>query len=288
MASATTTTPTTADLATTRSGSGAFGQLKTLVTRHRQLTWEMAKREITERYTGQLFGVFWAVAHPLVLILVYLFVFGMVFRVRTESMPGMTLDYTAFLLAGLIPWLAVQESMAKAAMVIVNHANLVKQVVFPLEVLPAKAVIATIITESVFLALLTIYILVRYQSLPATYLLLPVLLVLQMLAMMGLSYVLSGIGAYLRDTKDIIQVLVVVGVYLLPIFYLPSSVPSQFRVLMYLNPFSYMVWCFQDALYFGRFEHPWAWPVFAVLSLGMFFTGFAVFSRVRVMFGNVL
>jgi lipopolysaccharide transport system permease protein len=267
---------------------GAFVQLKMLLTRHRQLTWEMAKREITERYTGQIFGAFWAIAHPLVLILVYLYVFGVVFRVRTEGMGGMTLDYTTYLLAGLIPWLGVQEAMAKSAMVIVNHSNLVKQVVFPLEVLPAKAVIATMITETVFLALLTIYILVRYHWLPGTYLLLPLLLVLQTLAMMGISYVLSGVGAYLRDTKDIIQVLVVVGVYLLPIFYLPASVPAQFRALMYLNPFSYMIWCFQDALYFGRFEHPWAWPVFAALSLATFFVGFSIFNRVRVMFGNVL
>jgi lipopolysaccharide transport system permease protein len=270
------------------SRTGAFVQLKALVTRHRQLTWEMARREISERYTGQVFGVFWAVAHPLVLIVVYLYVFGAVFRTRTDSAPGMTLDYTTYLLSGLIPWLGVQESMAKSSTVIVNHANLVKQVVFPLEVLPAKTVIATLITELVFLVLLTVYLLVRYQALPATYALVPALLVLQMLAMTGVSYVLSGIGAYLRDTKDIIQVLVVVGVYLLPIFYLPSAVPSQFRVLLYLNPFSYMVWCFQDALYFGRFEHPWAWPIFAALSLGMFFLGFAVFSRVRVMFGNVL
>lgn len=268
--------------------SNAIGEVVALFTRHRQLTWEMAKREITERYTGQLFGALWAVAHPVIQIAVYMFVFGVVFQVKIGGTAAMPLDYSAYLLAGLIPWLAVQEAMAKASTVIIGNANLVKQVVFPVEVLPAKGVIATLLTEVVFLLLLTLYLLVRYGSLPAIYLLLPALVIVQGVAMMGLSYLLSSVGVYLRDTKDVVQVLLVVGVYLIPAFYLPTAVPTAFRFLLYLNPFSYMVWCFQDVLYFGRFEHPAAWPVFLVLSVAMFTFGYSMFRRLRVMFGNVL
>ena len=266
----------------------AFREVVTLLTRHRQLTWEMAKREITERYTGQLFGVFWAVGHPLTLMLVYAYIFGVVFQVKITGTAGLPLDYTAYLLAGLIPWLSFQESMAKATTVIVSHANLVKQVVFPLEVLPAKGVIATVITEVLFLSLFCGYVLIRHHYIPLIYGLLPLLIVVQAIAMMGVSYALSAVGVYLRDTKDFVQVFLVTGVYLMPTFYLPAFVPAQLRALLYLNPFSYMVWCFQDVLYFGRFEHPWAWPVFVGLSLGTFAGGFLAFRRLRVMFGNVL
>ena len=266
----------------------AFRELLLLFTRHRQLTWEMAKREITERYTGQIFGAVWAVGHPLVQMAVFVFVFSVILKVRIGGTREMPLDYTAYLLAGLIPWLACQEAMAKATTVIISNANLVKQVVFPVEVLPAKGVIATVLTEVVFLALFTIYLLVRYQFLPPTYVLLPVLVAVQALGMMGLSYLLSAVGVYLRDTKDLVQVFLVIGVYLVPALYLPSSVPAEFRLLLYLNPFSYMVWCFQDVLYFGRFAHPWAWPVFFGLSLSVFTLGFLSFRRLRVMFGNVL
>jgi lipopolysaccharide transport system permease protein len=283
------TTDARAERAPTGSGLGqAFREVFALLSRHRQLTWEMAKREIAERYTGQLFGAFWAIGHPLVLMLVYVFVFAFVFKVRIGGTALMPLDYPAYLLAGLIPWMSVQESMSKASTVIVGNANLVKQVVFPIEVLPAKGVIATVLTELVFLTLLIIYVLIQQRTLPATYLLIPVLLFLQVIAMMGISYVLSAVGVYLRDTKDIIQVLTVVGVYLMPVFYLPEFVPPGFRGLLLLNPFSYMVWCFQDALYYGRFEHPWAWPVFAALSFGSLLLGYTVFRRLRPMFGNVL
>ncbi len=259
-----------------------------LARRHRQLTWEMAKREILERYTGQLFGVLWAIAHPLVLMGVYLFIFAVVFRVRMGGTRELPLDYAAYLFAGTIPWLAFQESMAKSTTVIISNANLVKQVVFPLEVLPAKGVIATVITQLVFFGVLLAYLLARYQTLSPLIALLPVLILVQAVAMMGVSYILSSVGVYLRDTKDLVQVFVVVGVYLMPTFYLPTAVPEQLRVLLYLNPFSYMIWCYQDVLYFGRFEHPWAWPVFAALSLSVFAAGYATFRRLRTMFGNVL
>jgi lipopolysaccharide transport system permease protein len=65
-------------------------------------------------------------------------------------------------------------------------------------------------------------------------------------------------------------------------------VPSILRPLLYINPFSYMVWCYQDALYFGRFEHWWAWPIFAGLSLAIFYVGYRVFRKLKVMFGDVL
>ena len=65
---------------------------------------------------------------------------------------------------------------------------------------------------------------------------------------------------YFRDVKDFVQVFCIAGMYLMPVVYLPKMVPGVFRPLLNLNPFSYMVWCYQDACYFGRFEHPWAWP----------------------------
>jgi lipopolysaccharide transport system permease protein len=266
----------------------AFRELVTLLTRHRHLMLEMAKREITDRYSGQFFGAFWAVGHPLTLILVYIFIFNIVFKVKIGGTADMPLDYTVYLLSGLIPWLAFQESMSKASAVVVGNANLVKQVVFPIEALPVKGVIASLVTESIFFVLLIIYVAVSQRLLLWTYLLLPALIVVQALAMIGISYLLSAIGVYFRDTKDFVQVFSLVGVYLMPTFYLPEFVPALFRGLLYVNPFSYLIWCYQDALYYGRFEHGWAWPVFVVLSLSIFVLGYRLFRRLKSMFANVL
>lgn len=266
----------------------AFREIILLLTRHRQLSIEMAKREITDRYAGQIFGIFWAIWHPLVLMLVYAFIFGAVFKVKIGGTPGMPLDYTTYLLSGLIPWLAFVESMNKATGSIIGNANLVKQFVFPIEILPVKGVFATLITQIIFFTLLIVYVLVAQHTLQLTYLLLPLLVLLQVLAMIGVSYIMSAVAVYLRDTKDFVQVFSIIGVYLIPAFYLPEFVPRLFLPALYLNPFSYLIWCYQDVLYFGRFAHPLAWIVFPILSLGIFIIGYRIFRKLKIMFGNVL
>lgn len=266
----------------------AFGELTALLTRQRRLTFELAKREVSEKYTGQLFGTLWTLGHPLALMLVYVFVFGFVFKARVGDSLDMPLNYTSYLLAGLIPWLAFQESMSKSSTVVIANANLVKQVIFPIEILPVKGVLATLATQTIFLALLIAYNLATYHKLSWTYLLLPLLFLVQTLAMIGTSYLLASIGVFFRDVKDIVQVFCSVSFFLLPMLYLPESIPRAVRPILYMNPFSYMIWCYQDLLYFGRFVHPWAWAAFVGMSLFIFVLGYRVFRKLKVMFGNVL
>lgn len=266
----------------------ALRELIALLTRYRKLTVEMAKREITDRYLGQVFGILWALGHPLILVGVYIFIFAYVFRVKIGGTQDLPLDYTTYLLTGLIPWLSFQESMAKNSVVILNYANLVKQVVFPIEVLPVKGVLASLVTQLILLALLLLYILVTQRFMPLTCLLLPVLLLCQAMAMIGVSYILAAVGTYFRDVKEFVQVFNTVGIYLVPVVYLPEFVPELCRPLLYINPFSYLIWCYQDALYFGRFEHLWAWPILVFLSVGTFVIGYRLFRKLKVMFGNVL
>ncbi len=272
----------------TKSNLQAFRELISLLTRHRQLTLALAKREIGERYSGQFFGTFWTIGHSLTLMFVYIFVFGWVFKTQIGGTADLPLDYTTYLLAGLIPWLAFQESMAKAGTVIVANANIVKQVIFPIEVLPVKGVVATLVTEGIFFALLAAYTLITHHALLWTYLLLPVLFVVQALAMIGVSYLLAAVGAYFRDVKDFVQDFSTVAFFIMPMLYVPESVPAAVRGILYVNPFSYMVWSYQDILYFGYLRHPYAWVVFIGLSLFVFVFGYRVFRRLKTMFGNVL
>ncbi len=271
-----------------RSHFQAFRELVCLLTKHRQLTIEMSKREITDRYLGQILGTLWVVGHPLALMGVYIFIFVFVFKIKVGGTREMPLDFTTYLLSGLIPWMSFQESMGKGSTVITSNSSLVKQVIFPIEILPVKVVIASLITMVVSLFLLVVYVLIKHHSLPWTYILIPLLMFLQTLAMIGVSYVLSSVGVFLRDIKDFVQVFCLMGFYLMPIFYLPQSVPGLFRPILYINPFSYLVWCYQDALYYGRFEHWWAWIIFPVSSVLMFCGGYRVFRKLKVILGNVI
>ena len=265
---------------------GALREAGYLLTRHRELTFEMARREVSERYAGEALGILWAVGHPIFLTGLYVFVFAVVFKTRLGV--EMPLDYTAYILSGLIPWMAFQDSMNRSCMAITANASLVKQVVFPLEVLPAKGVIASLLPQLLSTTILIAYVLITNKALPATYSLLPALMFVQILAMLGVSYLLSAVSAYLRDTKDFVQLFCTAGIYLAPVLYLPQWTPRLFKPLLYLNPFSYPVWCYQDALYFGRFEHPWAWVANCVLSIAAFVSGYRVFRSLKAGFGNTL
>jgi lipopolysaccharide transport system permease protein len=215
----------------------------------------MARRETSERYAAHVLGAAWSVAHPLILMSVYVFIFGFVFKARVDA--GMPLDYMVYIL-------------------------------FPIEVLPAKTVLATLLPQVVQIVMLMVYVVVRHGQLPATYALAPVLIVLQTLAILGIGYALSSVAVYFRDLKDIVQVFTMVGIYLMPVFYLPNMVPAMARPLLYLNPFSYVIWAYQDALYFGRIAHPVAWVVLAAGSVLSLYIGSRIFASLKPHFGNVL
>jgi lipopolysaccharide transport system permease protein len=248
---------------------------------HRELAVELARREVRDRYVGQAFGSFWAVGHPLFIIALYVFIFAYVFKVRVGGTAQMPLDYTTYLLAGLIPWIAMQESMSKSCVAITSNTSLVKQVVFPLEILPFKGVLSSMLPLTVGFGALLVYVAATHGALPWSYALLPIVIALQLIWMLGIGYLFACIGVFLRDLKDFVQLFGAVGIYLMPAFYLPDMVPGPFRPILYANPFSYMTWCYQDVVYFGRIEHPWAWPVFALISIGTFVLGARLFARLK-------
>lgn len=262
--------------------------LRELFTTRRQLILELTRREIVDRHAGQLLGATWALFQPLLVVGVYLFVFAYIFKGRVSGGSAASFDYPVFLLAGLIPWLGFQESMARASEVIVSNANLVKQVVFPIEILPVRAALSAFFTQSVLLTGLLAYVLVRAGSIPWTYALLPVFLALQLLTLVGLNYFLAAFGVFFRDTRELVQAFAVMGFYFLPTIYSPDSAPSWLLTLLAVNPFSHFVWCAQDMLFFGAIRHPGSWLVILGLSLTVLLSGFRFFRRAAAVFGNLL
>ena len=249
---------------------------------------EMSRRELTEQYAGQVLGPLWAIGHPLFQTCLFLFVFAYVLKTKIGGTYDLPLDYTTYLLAGLLPWLGFQQLMTRTCVALTANSALVKQVVFPVEVLALKSVFPSLVPLLIGCCLLFGYVLTTHGLPPGTYLLLPVLLAMQVMAMIGIGFALAAVGAFLRDLKDLIQMFLTAGIYVSPIFYLPNWVPAPFRPILYVNPLSYVVWSYQDALYFGRFEHGFAWIVFAVGSVASLAGGWYLFRRLRPFFGGVL
>lgn len=265
--------------------------LLALIHRHRSLLWELLKREIGERYAGSAFGWLWVVAHQLFLVALYAVVFAYIFPSRIDISQSMPRDYVTYILAGLVPWLAVSETLSRSSGVFTGNANLVKQVVFPIDLLPVRTAMAAMTSQLVALVLLLGWMLVRGGTLPTTVLLLPILLALQLMMLTGLSLLIGSLSVYLRDTKEFVQLFTAAGLFLVPVLYLPEWLDRVWpgvRFALYANPFSYLIWCWQDCLYFGRFEHPAAWVVLAALAFISLSIGRLVFNRLRVGFGEHL
>ena len=267
--------------------SAPFRQLLSLLTTHRQLTWEVTKRELTARYSGQLFGAFWVFVHPLFLIGLYVFVFAVVLDLKIGA-GGRGDHLTVYILAGLVPWMACQESMVRACSALVGNASLVKQIVFPVEVLPLTTCMPAAVNQAIASALGLVCLLTAGHLPPATLALVPLLWCAQLLGMLGISYGLAILTVFVRDTKDVVQLFAVAGVYLVPVFYEPDWVPAPFRPMLAVNPFSHMVWCYQDAIYFGRLAHPVSWVVFPAFCLTAFVAGSSLFRSLKPMSGSLL
>jgi lipopolysaccharide transport system permease protein len=257
-----------------------------LCKRNKFLIWEMAKRDILDRYAGQFFGLFWTFANPLILIFIYVFVFYGVLHLGANTKGPE--NYTLALLSGLIPWLGFSETLIKSCYVIVVNTNLVKQVVFPIEILPIKQVLATIFTQLVLFLGLMIYIVLSGQRVYSTIFLLPLLILLQGFAMLGVSYLLSAMTVFFRDTKDIVSVFVTAVFFVSPIIVQIENVPAKFQWIYTVNPFTYMILCYRDILSFGALNHIIAWIIFPVLSILILIFGYRFFAKFKHMFSDTL
>lgn len=258
-----------------------------LVRRHLRLLLVLSGREVTDRFAGSALGAVWALAHPLFLMGLFVCVFTFIFGMRFAN-AHTGLNYSIFLIAGYLPWMAFQDISVKSCAAVTGNANLVKQVVFPLEVLPLKGVLASLVPVFIGLMFLMTYTVLVAGSLPDTYLLLPLVIAIQVLGLFGIAFLLSALATFVRDLKEIMTLHAVAGLYLLPILYVPTSGPTWVHKVLLLNPLSHPIWMFQDVLFFGEIAHPWSWAITTLGAIGLFVVGYGLFRKLKVYFGNVL
>ncbi|UGV25849.1 hypothetical protein E0H22_09215 [Rhodopseudomonas boonkerdii] len=271
-----------------RGNAAALTEVIGMMRRHPALIWEMTVRELRDRYSGNSLGLAWAVGAPLAIFAANVLAFLFIFRVRMNAQDDGA-AYAVFVLSGMAVWVALSEVLSRAPVAIVQSSNLVKQIVFPSEILPFKIVLAGLPTLAVCGSIVIILsIATGHATLLGLFVLLPICVVFFLVMLTGLAYVLSGIGVFLRDVKDVVGLLLSVGMFLHPILYPPASVPVWLDRLFYFSPFSYLIWCFRDALYEGAITRPVAWIVCPILGIVFLLLGWRVFRSLRPTFGNAL
>lgn len=205
--------------------------------RQRQLLWRLSEREVIGRYRGSLLGWGWSFLNPLLMLAVYSFVFSQVFRSRWEQGDGHgTLVFAINLFAGLMVFNLFAECANKAPTLILENSNYVTKVVFPLEILAGVTVAAAAFHAFTSVIILAIFQLLGQGSIPLTTLWLPLVWLPLLLGCLGLTWLLSALGVFLRDISQVVGVLVSMLMFLSAVFYPVSALPPAWRPLLSLNP----------------------------------------------------
>lgn len=278
------------------SSSGTFDRhagspraLLSALVRNRALVRQLAWQEIAGRYRASLLGMAWMAITPLLMLAVYTFVFAIVFQSRWgTAATANKAQFAVVLFAGLAVFNLFGESVSRAPALVVGNANYVKRVVFPLELLPVIAVCGALFHFAASMLVWTAVAWCLIGPLPATALLLPVVLLPLVLGTLGLCWLLSALGVYLRDVGQMVGVAVTGLLFLSPIFYPLDAVPESVRWMIRLNPVGYMVDMARGVLVFGALPGMAGYGAALATSLLLAWMGFWWFQKTRKGFADVL
>ena len=268
---------------------GSPTELAASLVRNRNLIWQLTRRDVVGRYRGSVLGIFWSLFHPLLMLGVYTFIFGVVFKAKWGLAPSESrLDFALVLFAGLIVYGIFSECISRAPGVIVAQPNFVKKIVFPLEVMPVVLLGSALFHALVSLAVLLVAIVLTRGLPPWTALLLPAVILPLCSLCLGLAWFLASMGVYLRDTTQVIGIVTSMLMFLSPLFFPLSALPPQLRIVLAFNPLSLPIELSRQLLLGGQ---PPDWPslaLYAVVSLAVMWMGFWWFQRTRRGFADVI
>jgi lipopolysaccharide transport system permease protein len=257
--------------------------------KHRELVFQLTRREVAGRYRGSMLGLLWSFVNPVLMLAVYTFVFSVVFKARwTEGGDQSQISFAVTLFAGLIVFNIFSECVNRAPQLIVSQPNYVKKVVFPLEILPWVSLLAALFHAAISLVILLTLLLLTKHNIHVSAIFLPLILLPLVLWTMGLGWFLSSLGVFLRDIGQIVGVATTALLFLTPIFFPVSALPPRLQVLSKLNPLALPVEQARAAIIFGR---PLAWDALVVsllVSLVALYLGYWWFQKTRRGFADVI
>jgi lipopolysaccharide transport system permease protein len=263
------------------------------IVRNGSLIRQLVEREIVGRYKGSVLGILWSLLTPLFLLAVYTFVFGAVFKARWQSPGGgdadaSIADFAVILFAGLIVFQLLAEVVNRSPTLVLSNANYVKKVVFPLELLPVVAVGSALFHAAVSIAVLVVFNVVLSGHIPATTLLLPLVLAPYVAFILGLAWFFAALGVFVRDIGQVLGPLVTALMFLSPIFYSSSALPDWVAPWLTLNPVTLPVEQTRDVLIFGRLPDFGALARYSLVAIAVCWLGYTWFEKTKRGFADVL
>lgn len=251
------------------------------------LLWQLTVREIEGRYRGSLLGMAWAILSPLIMLVVYTYVFSIVFKARWGANSGDRVDFALMVYCGMVVFGLFAELVNAAPRIILNQVNYVKKVVFPLELLPLAQLGGALFNAMIGFALLFTVVFFKY-GISYTVIFVPFVLIPFIFFLIGVGWFLSALGVYLRDLGQAVAPVIGVLQFMSPIFYSADSVPESFGWFMKLSPLTWPVTALRDCLLLHTIPKWDGFLYYFIFGIIVLIAGWYFFMKSRRGFADVV
>jgi ABC-type polysaccharide/polyol phosphate export permease len=252
---------------------------------NRNLLKNLVVRDLKQRYAGSLGGFLWSVVQPVAQLLIYWFAFSVVFQARPAS-DGAEVSVPLFLFCGILPWFLFTDTVVRNCSVITDNAALITKTIMPAEMLPIAITLSSLVHHAIGLAVLFL-VLTVVRSVPLSavglFLYLPILV----LFAQGLGWIVAGLQVYLRDTIQVLQLLMSIWFWVTPILYAAERL-KEFESIAMLSPMAVVVTGYRNSLLGLSQPDVLQVGVAALISLGVFVAGALIFRKTKPAFADVL
>ncbi|WP_445514598.1 ABC transporter permease [Stenotrophomonas sp. 3(2025)] len=256
--------------------------------KHRSLAFELTQREVLGRYRGASFGLLWSLISPFLMLLVYTLAFGFVMKGRWPGSTGSTTDFALILFAGLTVHGFFAECFTRAPQLIVSNTGYVKRVVFPLDILVWSMTFSALFHLLMNMVVLLLLQLAIKGSIPVTAALLPVVVVPLVILTVGVGWMVSSLGVYLRDIGQIAGVIAAAMLFLSSAIVPVESVPESYRIVFELNPLTFIIDQVREVVIWGRLPNWGGLGIYTAIACTVALLGHRMFNKLRVGFADVL
>lgn len=254
----------------------------------RAVIYELTKQDFKSKYLGSYLGLIWAFVNPSITIAIFWFVFQVGFK--TKSIAIAEVPFVLWLIAGMIPWFFFGDSVSSAANSILEKSYLVQKVVFRVSILPIIKILSALFIHFFFVGVLCIMFL-GYGFTPQWYYVQVIYYLFAMIILIaGLSWITSSLTLFLRDTGQIVGMMLQFGFWLTPIFWSSKTLQGKYQIFIKLNPLYYIIEGYRDS-FINRvwfWEHAALTAYFWAVTFTIFIVGAFVFKRLRPHFSDVL
>jgi lipopolysaccharide transport system permease protein len=261
---------------------GLFKDLAELY-QYRGLITTWTRREIKVRYKQSLLGAAWAILQPMALMLMFTLVFSMLARIPTDGIP-----YPVFSYAAVLPWTFFSTTISFGTTSLINNLNLVTKTYFPREILPIGILGASfvdyLIASTIFIGMLFYY----QTPLTPAVLWLPVILLIQIMLMLGISFLASALSIHYRDVRFIVPLGLQLWFYATPIIYPFSLVPDRMKAVYALNPMVGVINSYRRIFLSGMAPDPSVLLASGVVGAVVLFIGYRVFKHLERTFADII